>query len=752
MTAPEDAPPPEPSDAIARPLWLRILRLEFLDGIIGTFQRWLLGALIIGVGPGLALWAPLHREDPKFVLDDIGNHLIKVDLSLGDRIQMIEWGLWSLLAMGLLYAGLGLWHRRRGDGRSLPEVYARLNLQLVPVGLLPVFSALWTEQLEARLHLLSLTLIAVSSAIMGAWYYHMLSARVVSWRERLAPLERRAVPELLMTLLVLGYAWTFGYLSVTDHHNLGTHIYDLALYDNTFWNTAHGDSMACSYLRGGTHYSAHYDPIIILLAPIYGLAPRAETLLWLQSVWLAMGGVPLYLIAKRVLGNPWQALVVMLLFYLAPALHGINMFDFHSLALMVPLVMWMIYLLDVGTPAALVGYWIMLGLLLLTREDMPFVACSISIYAIATRRRVTGVMTILVAIAYLIEIKSSSRALLSGDKESYSYSYYYEEMIPKGKDGTDEGLVGLVTTALSDPVAAMAVLLKPPKLVYFGKVLMPLLLLPFFSGRKVLLLAYGMLFIGLVSRKYVFSVHFQYSAVLLPFLLMAWPDGLKNVAASPRVEQLGLEARRLRSTLVFAAFVATLLTTAKFGAIVPNQEFHAGWNRLQRTHNEERAERYEHMWSFIDQMPPDASVCTNSIIGPHVSNRPMAIKWPSCRKADYILMPNKKLDKKDRRRLDRLEARADYEVVDESEEFILFRKLPEDERDAARERRAQDRKDDRKGKKSSRRPAAKGKVVEDGDDELDEEDDEDNPYHDGDAKPVIRFSEQTDRGRNDEEE
>ena len=102
--------------------------------------------------------------------------------------------------------------------------------------------------------------------------------------------------------------------------------------------------------------------------------------------------------------------------------------------------------------------------------------------------------------------------------------------------------------------------------------------------------------------------------------------------------------------------------------------------------------------------------------------------------------------------LDRLEARADYEVVDESEEFILFRKLPEDERDAARERRAQDRKDDRKGKKSSRRPAAKGKVVEDGDDELDEEDDEDNPYHDGDAKPVIRFSEQTDRGRNDEEE
>ncbi|MCA9654436.1 MAG: DUF2079 domain-containing protein [Myxococcales bacterium] len=748
MTAPEDAPPPEPSDAIARPLWLRILRLEFLDGIIGTFQRWLLGALIIGVGPGLALWAPLHREDPKFVLDDIGNHLIKVDLSLGDRIQMIEWGLWSLLAMGLLYAGLGLWHRRRGDGRSLPEVYARLNLQLVPVGLLPVFSALWTEQLEARLHLLSLTLIAVSSAIMGAWYYHMLSARVVSWRERLAPLERRAVPELLMTLLVLGYAWTFGYLSVTDHHNLGTHIYDLALYDNTFWNTAHGDSMACSYLRGGTHYSAHYDPIIILLAPIYGLAPRAETLLWLQSVWLAMGGVPLYLIAKRVLGNPWQALVVMLLFYLAPALHGINMFDFHSLALMVPLVMWMIYLLDVGTPAALVGYWIMLGLLLLTREDMPFVACSISIYAIATRRRVTGVMTILVAIAYLIEIKSSSRALLSGDKESYSYSYYYEEMIPKGKDGTDEGLVGLVTTALSDPVAAMAVLLKPPKLVYFGKVLMPLLLLPFFSGRKVLLLAYGMLFIGLVSRKYVFSVHFQYSAVLLPFLLMAWPDGLNNVSNSRLVTRLGLDPRRLRNALVLTALLATALVSAKFGAIVPNREFHAGWNELKRTHDGERAERYQEMLAFIEKIPADASVCTNSTIGPHVSNRPVAVKWPSCRAAEYVMMTNDDLKKKDRRRLDRMVSRGDTEVIAESDAFILLRQLPKEERDALRKQKAAER---RSSRKSS--PRTRPRPRDDEADEADEADDDENPYHDADRdedEPAAKPS-PPDRGRNDEE-
>ncbi len=756
MTGHDDEPALEQAPA-PRPLWLRILRLEFLDSIVDATGRWMMWMAVIGIGPGLALWPPLHRDEPKFVLDDVSRHLIAVDLSLEERISLIKWAAVSLVVTALMYVVLGLRHRRRPDALPLPDYFARLNVKLIPVALLPIFSALATEQFEARLHLLSLSIAVITAAAMGYWYYRVASIRVGSWREQLRTLERRKVPELLMLVLVGAYTWGFGYLSVTDHWNLGTHIYDLALYDNTFWNTVNGDTMACSYLRGGTHFSAHFDPIIVLLSPIYALNPRAETLLWLQSGWLAMGGIPLYLHAKRTLGNPWQALVVVLLFFLAPALHGINMFDFHSLALMVPLVMWMVYFIDVGTAKAMIGYWIMLALLLLTREDMPFVACAVSLYAIASRRRITGVLTIIVAFAYLIEIKSGTRALLSGDKDSYSYSYYYEEMIPVG----DEGLMGLATTSLADPLAALAVLLKPAKLIYFGKVLIPLLMLPLFSGKKRLLLLYGMAFIGLVSRKYVFSVHFQYSSVLLPFLLMAWPDGLANVTGWERLEKLGIDRRRLRATVVFAAFVATAVVTAKFGAIVPNKEFHAGWNRLQRTHSDERAERYQELLGFIDQIPPEDSVCSNSVIGPHLSNRPMAIKWPSCRKADWVLMANTKLKKKDQRRLDRLKARPDYEVIDESLEFVLLKKLPKANRDKAAETRRRDRarkrEADRKKKKATRDNKAKPRPSpRDGDDSRDEADD-DNPYRRDSprAKPRSRDRKPDpapDRGRNDEDE
>lgn len=747
MSRPDDAP----NAAAERPLWLRLLRLEPLDAVVDTLRRWLVWAIVIAVGPGLAIWAPLHRDDPKFVLDDVGQHLIKFDLPLAERLDIIRHAALSLLVMAVVYALLGWRHRRRGDGSPLADYFARLNVKLLPLALLPLVSALFTEQLETRLQLLTLAFATILAVLLGFWFYRVVSERAVAMRERLRALERRGMPELLMMLLVLAYTMAFGYLSVTDHKNLGTHIYDLALYDNTFWNTVHGNSMACSYLRGGTHYSAHFDPIIIVLSPIYALNPRAETLLWLQSAWLAMGGVPLYLHAKRTLGNPWQALAVMLLFFLAPALHGINMFDFHSLALMVPLVMWMVYLLDVGSTRALVGYWACLALLLLAREDMPFVACSISIYAIATRRRLTGVLTIVAAIAYLVEIKSGSRALLAGDKESYSYSYYYEEMIPKGKDG-DEGLVGLLTTTLSDPAAVLAVLLKPQKLIYFGKVLLPLLMLPFFSGSKRLLLLYGMAFIGLVSRKYVFSVHFQYSAVLLPFLLMAWPDGLAGVTRGRWIERLGIDPQRLRATLVFSALVATLAVSAKFGALVPNREFHAGWNRLHHTHNKERAERYENLMRFVEQVPPEASICTNSVVGPHVSNRPVALKWPSCRDAEYVLMDNAgKLKKKDQRRLDRLKARSDYEVIDEDEEWLLLRKLGEDE--VAERKRSQPRPAKESKRDAAKRPRKPTGEDDEGDDALPTEDD-DNPY-----RPVVDKDKakpepepEPERGRNDEDE
>ena len=716
---PADSVTPPPKAAAPEPRWRRIARLEFLDGFVDACRGWLLWMTVVGVAPGLALWPVLHRDDPKFKLANVRDHLIEIDLTWDERVHILKYAFASLFVTAVIYGVLGWMHRRKHPETKWATYFSELNTRLIPVMLLPVFSALFTEELEIHLELLTLALAALSGIAFAYWHYQTAN---LGWRRRLAGrldrLETLHVPDVLMLVTVTAYGWYFGWLSVLDHHNLGTHIYDLALYDNTFWNTVNGDTMACSYLRGNTHISAHVDPIIVLLSPIYALNPRAETLLWLQAIWIAMGGVPLYLHAKRMLESGWQAWTVLALFYLAPALHGINMFDFHSLALMIPLVMWAVYLLDTGR---LWAYWLVIPLLLMVREDMPFVTCFIGVYAIMIKRRRTGIASLVVAVAYLLYIKSKTNALLAGDKDGYSYSYYYEEMIPDD----DEGLPGLVVSTFADPIAALSVLLKPEKLLYWGKVFLPLMFIPFFGKGKRFLYLYGLAFIGLVSRKHVYSVHFQYSSVLLPFLLMGFPDGLKAVSSSRRLRALGIDLSTLRRSLLVGAMTTTIIISGKFGAIVPNKVFRAGWNRLEHSQSDKRKREYKQLWRMIDQIPKEASVCSSSQVGPQLSNRKDARKWPACNKSDYIIIGNKGLKKADARRRDRLRKRTDYTVEDESEYFVMFRKLSDEERKAKREATRKQRPAPKNGRRPTPRPRDRDREEPD---ELDADAKGENPY------------------------
>src|SRR5690606_25522677 len=105
-----------------------------------------------------------------------------------------------------------------------------------------------------------------------------------------------------------------------------------------------------------------------------------------------------------------------------------------------------------------------------------------------------------------------------------------------------------------------------------------------------------------------------------------------------------------RRAIVVGACVATLGVGSKFGALMPNNSFRAGWNPLVRDHNEKRAKEYKEFKESASLVPDDASVCTFTTYAPHFSNRRTVRRFPSCSKADYIFSPNR-LNKKDRKRL-----------------------------------------------------------------------------------------------------
>jgi uncharacterized membrane protein len=165
-------------------------------------------------------------------------------------------------------------------------------------------------------------------------------------------------------------------------------------------------------------------------------------------------------------------------YLLHPALHGINMYEFHSLSLVVPLLFWVAYLLE---RQRIVGYWLVLALILATREDMALLACCIGVYAaVAAKRPLTGLSTIAIALLYVFAVKyfvmPDPGVFMSGKGGSYSYAEFYAGMIPE-KGG---GAIDLLLTLVTNPIYSLRVALAEGKLLFFLQIMVPVV----FSSRR----------------------------------------------------------------------------------------------------------------------------------------------------------------------------------------------------------------------------------------------------------------------------
>src|SRR5262249_41579970 len=119
-----------------------------------------------------------------------------------------------------------------------------------------------------------------------------------------------------------------------------------------------------------------------------------------QSVALALGGLAVFALATHRLGDERPAAMFAVLYLLHPSLHGINVRDFHSAALAIPLLLAAIYFAEAGRPWL---FAIAVLLTLATREDAAIAVVGLGLWLALTRRRwVLGGVTTAGALALLI--------------------------------------------------------------------------------------------------------------------------------------------------------------------------------------------------------------------------------------------------------------------------------------------------------------------------------------------------------------
>jgi uncharacterized membrane protein len=145
----------------------------------------------------------------------------------------------------------------------------------------------------------------------------------------------RVTPVAALWAAIASFAVGFSALSVLRHDAFATGRFDLGNMVQAVWSTAHGHPLRVTDLRGAQvlRLGAHVDPVLALFAPLWWIWPSPDLLLVAQGVALALGALPVFLLARKHLRSGRAGVAFALAYLLYPATTWTALNEFHPVAL-----------------------------------------------------------------------------------------------------------------------------------------------------------------------------------------------------------------------------------------------------------------------------------------------------------------------------------------------------------------------------------------------------------------------------------
>ncbi|QQG46567.1 MAG: DUF2079 domain-containing protein [Candidatus Niyogibacteria bacterium] len=330
--------------------------------------------------------------------------------------------------------------------------------------------------------------------------------------------ERKAFFAVLAAIFV--YIAVVGSVSVARHYDFQTQAWDMGIFFQTFWNTAQGRIMQNSIEEVSNHLGVHMSPIIFVLLPGFLVFPSAYYLLIIQTLALALGALPLYLFAKKVLERRGSALIIAFGYLLYPALHWVNFFDFHPIAFLIPALLAAFYFFN---EKKWLWFWVFMVLASVTQEDAILaVAFSGLFLAVLHWRqrdeRKNGLWVAAAALGYfIISVKLIMPVFGGGLLRLDRYA------------ALGGSFSEIARNLFTHPPLFFKTAFTAPKLTYLFWIFFPVLFLPFIRPLSLLLLVPGLLENLLTNFSSQFSGFYQYDSMLIAGIFISSVYGLKSL-------------------------------------------------------------------------------------------------------------------------------------------------------------------------------------------------------------------------------
>jgi uncharacterized membrane protein len=411
-------------------------------------------------------------------------------------------------------------------------------------------------------------------------------------------------PRTCVLLLVAVFTATFSVLAVRQHNRFGTWGFDLGIYDQAFWLVSRGKSFMT--MRGLSVWGHHNNAVAFLFAPAYWLGAGPRFLVTAQAAVLGLGAVPVANLVRRRLQSAWAGVAGAAAYLLYAPVEWLSWANFHPEAMAVaPLLFAWWY----ATERRWRATWLAVVVALCMREEVGLVVGALGLVLLFWARRAEASQRSRIrmhgtamAVAGAAWFFASSRVLIpafTGGAEPFYIARYY------GNWGSS--MTEVLSNVLRHPARVWKQVVD--RRSFLIKLFAPTAVLGVFAPSLLMLAVPQALVVLLGSQWFLWDVRFQYTALLIPGVVLATIEGVGRVWKN--------SAFRRPTVLAFVG--ATLLGHFM---LAPSP---LGRESRQWADSGHRAA----LDAAVALVPPDAPVAATEHVVPHLTGREQVWDLPN---------------------------------------------------------------------------------------------------------------------------
>lgn len=421
--------------------------------------------------------------------------------------------------------------------------------------------------------------------------------------------------KILLVFLITTYTLFLSHLSISRHNAFASG-FDLGNMDQVVWNTLNGKFFSLTNgARTMSRFSIHADLILVLLAPFYLIWNNVRMLLIIQTAFLALGAIPIFLLSKKLFKEKLVSLVFILIYLLLPGMQWTNVYDFHGVALAVPFLLFTFYFIYTKNWS---WYWVFILLSLITKEQISGIVFLLGLYVLFfQKQKKIGLITLLISAGWFFLSVFFLTPQANSGLPNQAWNMF------QFSDSKQFGLPSI-------EFLIQRFFLEKHTIEYYSIILKETGFLPLF-GFPWLIFASPQFLINILSNQsQLRSIILHYDTALIPWLMIASIFGIKYLQLFfKKISLTRPFSKHISYTILFLGLLVCIRTNYHYSPLPTTP---ACWCYVYQVSPQDR--QFD---ESLQKIPQSASVTASPEIRPHISHRIDSYTLPvATDSADFI--------------------------------------------------------------------------------------------------------------------